>query len=48
MPRVGFEHTTPMVEWSKIVHALGRAANLIGARTHARTHTHTHTHTYIR
>jgi hypothetical protein len=30
MPRVGFESTTPVFERSKTVHALDRAATVIG------------------
>jgi hypothetical protein len=30
MPRVGFEPATPVCEWAKTVHALDRAATLIG------------------
>jgi hypothetical protein len=30
MPRVGFEHTTPVFEWEKTVHALDCAATVIG------------------
>jgi hypothetical protein len=30
MPRVGFERTIPVFEWAKTVHALDRAANVIG------------------
>jgi hypothetical protein len=30
MPRVGFEHTTPVLERAKTVHALDRAATVIG------------------
>jgi uncharacterized membrane protein len=30
MPRVGFEPTTPAFERAKIVHALDRAATVIG------------------
>jgi hypothetical protein len=30
MPRVGFEPTTPVFERAKTVHALGRAATVIG------------------
>jgi hypothetical protein len=30
MPRVGFESTIPVFEWGKTVHALDRAANVIG------------------
>jgi hypothetical protein len=30
MPRVGFEPTTPVFERAKIVHALDRAATVIG------------------
>jgi hypothetical protein len=29
MPRVGFETTTPMLEWVKTVHALNCAATVI-------------------
>jgi hypothetical protein len=37
MPLVGFEHTTPVFERAKTVHALDRAATVIGlvpAREH--------------
>jgi hypothetical protein len=30
MPRVGFETTIPVFEWAKTVHALDRAATVIG------------------
>jgi hypothetical protein len=30
MPRMRFEHTTPVFERAKIVHALDRAATMIG------------------
>jgi hypothetical protein len=30
MPRVGFEPTTPVFEWAKTVHALDRAATVVG------------------
>jgi hypothetical protein len=30
MPRVGFEHMIPMFEQAKTVHALDRAATVIG------------------
>jgi hypothetical protein len=30
MPRVGFEPMIPVFEWAKTVHALDRAANMIG------------------
>jgi hypothetical protein len=30
MPRMGFEHTIPVFELAKTVHALDRAANVIG------------------
>jgi hypothetical protein len=30
MPRVGFENTIPVFEWAKTVHALDRAATVIG------------------
>jgi hypothetical protein len=34
MPRVGFEPTTPVFESAKRVHALDRAATVIGAITY--------------
>jgi hypothetical protein len=30
MPRVGFQHTTPAFEWVRALHALDRAAILVG------------------
>jgi hypothetical protein len=33
MPRVGFEPTTPVFDRAKTVHALGRAAAVIGGTT---------------
>jgi hypothetical protein len=30
MPRVGFEHTPSVFEWTKTVHDLDRAAHVIG------------------
>jgi hypothetical protein len=30
MPRVGFEPTTPVFEWVKMVHASDHAASVIG------------------
>jgi hypothetical protein len=33
MPQVGFEHTIPMFERAKTVHALDRAATVIGILT---------------
>jgi hypothetical protein len=30
MASVGFEHTTPVFEWAKTVHALYRVATVIG------------------
>jgi hypothetical protein len=32
MPQVAFKFTTPVVEWVKTVHALDRAATVIGWR----------------
>jgi hypothetical protein len=32
MPRVGFEPTIPVFEWAKAVHALDRAATVIGSQ----------------
>jgi hypothetical protein len=32
MPRVGFETTIPAFEWAKTVHALDRAATVIGIK----------------
>jgi hypothetical protein len=34
MPRMGFESTTPVFERTKLVHALDRAATLIGIETY--------------
>jgi hypothetical protein len=34
MPRVGFEPMTPVFERPQTVHALARAATVIGAETH--------------
>jgi hypothetical protein len=34
MPQVGFEHTIAVLEWTKTVHALDRAATVIGSATH--------------
>jgi hypothetical protein len=33
MPRVGFEPTSPVFEWAKMVHAFDRAATVIGIPT---------------
>jgi hypothetical protein len=33
MPRVGFEHTIPLFERAKTVHALDRTASVIGHQT---------------
>jgi hypothetical protein len=30
MPQVGFRPTTPVFEWAEIIHALDRAATVIG------------------
>jgi hypothetical protein len=37
MPRVGFEHTIPAFERTKTVHALDRAANMIGKMANGST-----------
>jgi hypothetical protein len=34
MPHVGFEPTIPVFEWAKTVHALDRAATVIGKRVY--------------
>jgi hypothetical protein len=33
MPQVGFESTTPVFEWAKTIHAVDRAATVIGTET---------------
>jgi hypothetical protein len=38
MPRVGFEHTIPVFERAKTVHALDRAATAIGLRDTWKVH----------
>jgi hypothetical protein len=41
MPQVGFEPTTPVFERAKTVHALGRAASVIGRHQYWIQHIYT-------